>query len=100
MKRSPWVSVTMMSIGGLIGWMASSRSFVPWVPVRGEFDPLSAKWELYHVDKDFTQADNVADRYPEKVRELESIFWAEAEKYNVLPLDWRAVERSPGSPWS
>ena len=75
------------------GWMASSRSFVPWVPIRGEFDPLSAKWELYHVEKDFTQADDVAARYPEKVKELERIFWAEAEKYNVLPLDWRAVER-------
>jgi len=75
------------------GWMASSRSFVPWVPVRGEFDPLTAKWELYLVDKDFTQADDVAARYPEKVKELEALFWTEAEKYKVLPLDWRAVER-------
>jgi len=43
--------------------------------------------------KDFTQADDVAARYPEKVKELEGLFWKEAEKYNVLPLDWRAVER-------
>ncbi len=75
------------------GWMASSRSFVPWVPIRGEFDPLTAHWELYHVAEDFTQAVNLADQRPDKVRELESLFWSEAEKYQVLPLDWRAVER-------
>ena len=75
------------------GWLASSRSFVPWVPVRGEFDPLTARWELYNLDEDFTQSNDIAARHPEKVRELESIFWKEAEKYNVLPLDWRAVER-------
>ena len=75
------------------GWMASSRSFVPWVPIRGEFDPLTAKWELYDVSKDFSQAENVADMHPEKVKELEALFWKEAERYKVLPLDWRAVER-------
>ena len=75
------------------GWLASSRSFVPWVPVRGEFDPLTAKWELYNLNEDFTQANDVAAQNPEKLRELEAIFWKEAEKYNVLPLDWRAVER-------
>jgi arylsulfatase len=75
------------------GWMASSRSFVPWVPVRGEFDPLTARWELYHVEKDFTQAEDLAAKNPEKLKELESLFWAEAARYDVLPLDWRAVER-------
>jgi arylsulfatase A-like enzyme len=75
------------------GWMASSRSFVPWAPVRGDFDPINAKWELYNINKDFTQAENVASQNPEKVKELEALFWKEAEKYHVLPLDWRAVER-------
>ena len=78
------------------GWMASSRSFVPWAPIRGEFDPLTATWELYHVDEDFTQAEDLAGRHPEKVKELEALFWSEAEKYKVLPLDWRAVERLNG----
>jgi len=75
------------------GWMASSRSFVPWVPVRGEFDPLTAKWELYNVSQDFSQAQDLADRHPDKVKELEALFWKEAERHNVLPLDWRGVER-------
>lgn len=75
------------------GWMASSRSFVPWSPTRGEFDPLTARWELYNVERDFSQAEDVAADHPEKVKELERLFWKEAEKYKVLPLDWRAVER-------
>jgi arylsulfatase len=75
------------------GWMASSRSFVPWSPIRGEFDPLTARWELYNVERDFSQAEDVAAEYPEKVKELELLFWKEAERYKVLPLDWRAVER-------
>ena len=78
------------------GWMASSRSFVPWVPVRGAFDPLTAPWELYHVADDFTQARDLAAKHPEKLRELEALFWREAERYQVLPLDWRAVERLNG----
>jgi arylsulfatase len=76
--------------------MASSRSFVPWVPIRGAFDPLSAKWELYNVAKDFSQSENLAQSNPEKLKELEALFWQEAEKYHVLPLDWRAVERLNG----
>ncbi|MDX2037120.1 MAG: sulfatase-like hydrolase/transferase [Isosphaeraceae bacterium] len=79
------------------GWLASSRSFVPWSPIRGEFDPLTAKWELYHISEDFSQSTDLASTHPEKVRELEALFWKEAEKYKVLPLDWRAVERLNGA---
>lgn len=75
------------------GWMASSRSFVPWSPVRGDFDPYTAKWELYDINKDFSQSEDLAARNPKKLKELEDLFWKEAEKNNVLPLDWRAVER-------
>lgn len=75
------------------GWMASSRSFVPWNPNRGDFDPLTAKWELYDVANDFSQAHDVAAQHPDKVAEMEQLFWKEAERNQVLPLDWRAVER-------
>jgi arylsulfatase len=75
------------------GWMISSRSFSPWTSIRGQFDPLKAPWELYHVEQDFSQAMNLAEKNPQKVKELEAVFWQEAEKYQVLPLDWRAVER-------
>jgi arylsulfatase A-like enzyme len=75
------------------GWMASSRSFVPWQPTREGFDPDKAKWELYNVADDFTQANDLATQQPEKLRQLQDLWWVEAAKYNVLPLDWRGTQR-------
>jgi arylsulfatase len=43
-------------------------------------------WELYNINEDPIQQVNVADQYPEKVKELEEIFWEEAEKYDVYPV--------------
>lgn len=76
------------------GWMASSITFQPWVLLRPEFDIDKAKWELYDTTKDFSQADDLAASNPAKVKEMEQLFWAEAAKYNVLPIDWRSLERS------
>ena len=73
--------------------MASSPSFVPWDPIREEFDPDKAKWELYNIDEDFSQANDLAAQHPEKLRQLQDLWWVEAAKYNVLPLDWRAGDR-------
>jgi arylsulfatase A-like enzyme len=75
------------------GWMASAISFVPWVPVRGGFDPDKQKWELYNIDQDFSQANDLATSNPQKLRELQDLWWAEAAKYHVLPMDWRVSER-------
>jgi arylsulfatase len=75
------------------GWMASAVSFAPWQSLRGEFDPDKQKWELYNIDQDFSQANDVAAANPQKLREMQDLWWVEAAKYNVLPLDWRAVER-------
>jgi|APThiThiocy_cv2_1041547.scaffolds.fasta_scaffold04031_9 arylsulfatase len=75
------------------GWMASTISFPPWQPVRTGFDPDKQKWELYNIDEDFSQANDLAAANPQKLRELQDIWWGEAAKYNVLPLDWRASER-------
>jgi arylsulfatase A-like enzyme len=63
-----------------------------------ELDP--AGWELYHVEEDFSEANNVAGEYPEKVEEMVSRWWAEAGKYNVLPLDPRLASRTldPSAP--
>jgi hypothetical protein len=75
------------------GWMASSLSFVPWQPVRTGFDIDKARWELYNIDEDFSQADDLAIKNPEKLRALQDLWWAEAARNNVLPLDWRGPER-------
>jgi len=59
------------------------------------------KWELYHVAEDFSESEDLADKYPEKLAELVEQWWAEAGKYNVLPLDSRMQlrmgERKPGT---
>ncbi len=51
------------------------------------------QWELYHVADDFSEAVNLADKEPAKLRELQDLFWIEAAKYNVLPIDNSRVER-------
>ena len=74
------------------GWMASAASVAPWATVR-DADPDGQKWELYHVDEDFSQASDLAASNPQKLRELQDLWWAQAAKYNVLPMDWRVAER-------
>lgn len=75
------------------GWWAASLAFEPWDPVRGAFDPLKAKWELYNLDKDFSQAKDLAAHNPDKLEELKALWWAEASANKALPLDWRGAER-------
>lgn len=43
-------------------------------------------WELYHVDEDYSEIHNVADRYPEKLKELQEEWLIQAGKYNVFPM--------------
>jgi arylsulfatase len=61
--------------------------------VRTGFEPDKQQWELYQVTEDFSQANDLAAQNPQKLRELQDLWWAEAAKYKVVPLDWRAVER-------
>jgi arylsulfatase len=75
------------------GWMASSLAYLPWAATRTGYDPDKAKWELYHVDEDFSQANDLAAKNPEKLKQLVDLWWTEAERHDVLPLDWRSVER-------
>ncbi|MBV7509081.1 arylsulfatase [Bacillus sp. sid0103] len=51
------------------------------------------QWELYHVNKDFSQKNNLADHYPEKLQELIEVWWQEATKFGVLPLDDRPFRK-------
>ena len=45
------------------------------------------------MTKDFSEANNLAAKEPKKLRELQELFWIEAAKYNVLPLDNSKIER-------
>jgi arylsulfatase len=74
------------------GWLANTVHRAAW-----EFTPrrpfLDDKWELYHVDEDFSCANDLAAKNPDKLKELQALFLTEAAKNHALPLDDRTVER-------
>jgi len=77
------------------GWIASTKVMrPPWVLASAvSQDPAGFPYELYDVTEDWTQFDNVADKYPEKVKEMANLFWEEADRYQVLPLDATVATR-------
>jgi len=52
------------------------------------------KWELYNSNEDFSLSTDVAGQNADKLKELQKLFMKEAEKYHVLPIDDRLLERS------
>ncbi|WP_198412307.1 arylsulfatase [Nocardioides mangrovicus] len=75
------------------GWTAVTRHGVPW-KMTEEPRPFDADtWELYDTGTDWSQAHDVAADDPERLARLQALFDAEAEKYQVLPLDDRVTER-------
>jgi arylsulfatase A-like enzyme len=76
------------------GWFASTTpQRLPWEPSRMDMDVLTGPWGQYNIDEDFSQAVNLAADMPEKLREMQVRFYAEATRYNVLSIDSSAVER-------
>jgi arylsulfatase len=75
------------------GWVACTRHSIPWV--MGVALPALKDdiWELYNVAEDFTQSNDLAASNPEKLKELQDLFTAEAVKNRVFPIDDRRVER-------
>lgn len=75
------------------GWLAHTVHRAAW-----EFSPrrplAEDQWELYHVEEDFSSANDVAAKHPEKLKELQALFLKEAIANQVLPLDDRLIERT------
>ncbi len=73
------------------GWMASALGpRMPWVPgappgIR-EWTPDKDTWELYHLTEDWTQANDLAAKMPEKLAQMKDLFLIEATKNKVLPI--------------
>jgi arylsulfatase len=77
------------------GWMASTTPLrLPWVTIGSEPNPDEFKWELYNINDDFSQANDLAEKSPEKLKELQEAFDSEAKKYNVYPLDSSFASRA------
>ena len=80
------------------GWVACTTPGVaPWdsaAEAEGRLPSvLDYKWELYNVSEDFSEANNLAAKEPAKLKEMQDLFWTEAEKYNVLPLENGRITR-------
>ena len=72
------------------GWLLSTKvNRAPWEAFgAANPDPLNIQaLELYDLTKDFSQTQNVAAQFPDKVTAMKEMFVAEARKYQVLPLD-------------
>jgi arylsulfatase len=78
------------------GWYANTKVLIaPWQNNPGVKlpNPLDYPWELYDLGKDWTQFDDVAAQYPDKLKELQAVFVEEAKKYNVFPLNNEGFQR-------
>jgi arylsulfatase len=75
------------------GWYARTIHRPAWQ--RLPTHPLAEdEWDLYNSNEDFSLSNNVAEQNPEKLKELQALFMTEAEKYHVLPIDDRTLERT------
>jgi arylsulfatase len=74
------------------GWTAVTRHSTPWLVDEVLPDLDADVWELYEPS-DWSQAHNLAAKFPDRLAELKQLWHDEAVKYNVLPLDDRRIER-------
>ena len=77
------------------GWVAcTTPTTPPWVSVADPVDVIKGyKWELYNIDEDFSESVDLAAQNPDKLQELQRLFYIEAVRHDVLPLDNSKVER-------
>jgi arylsulfatase len=78
------------------GWLLSTKvNRAPWEAFSAaNTDPLNNQvLQLYNLNKDFSQSQDLAAKNPEKVKEMKELFIAEAKKYQVFPMDASVAAR-------
>jgi arylsulfatase len=78
------------------GWVAcTTPATIPWAPsTTPPPDVITGyKWELYNVAQDPTQSNDLAGKMPDKLKQLQDLFYAEAKKHDVMPLDNSTLAR-------
>jgi len=78
------------------GWLLSTKvNRAPWEAFSAaNTDPLNNQvLQLYDLDHDFSQSQDLAQKYPQKVEQLKQAFVNECEKYEVFPLDASVAAR-------
>jgi arylsulfatase len=75
------------------GWLAGTVHRAPWeTKSRATFE--NDTWELYDARSDWSLANDLASKEPAKLKDMQALFLKEAERYQVLPLDDRFLERT------
>jgi arylsulfatase A-like enzyme len=78
------------------GWIAATTPFAPpWELATGKLPDVTTgyAWELYNINEDYSENNNLAAKFPDKLKEMQALFQTEAMKYNVFPLDNTAFSR-------
>ncbi|WP_213308511.1 sulfatase-like hydrolase/transferase [Paraburkholderia sacchari] len=80
------------------GWVAAAGPVeMPWAFPMDVRSLDEIRWELYHVADDYSEAIDLAAREPSKLRELQALFWIEAQSNHALPI-MRGTANLPGPP--
>jgi arylsulfatase A-like enzyme len=84
------------------GWYACTTPPVgPWVLNAPMPNVNAYRWELYNLNEDYSQANDLAAKMPDKLKQMQALFVQEASRYNLLPLDnsqfQRAIEPRPSA---
>jgi hypothetical protein len=78
------------------GWVAATTPVtLPWeLSSKTPPDVITGyNWELYNVQEDPTEYNDLATKMPDKLKQMQDLFYAQAKKYNVLPLDNSTLAR-------
>src|SRR5450755_3226632 len=84
------------------GWYAcTTPPHGPWILNAPLPSPTDYKWELYNLNEDYSQFNDLAAKMPDKLKEMQALVHREAKEFNVYPLDnrsfARAIEPRPSS---
>jgi arylsulfatase A-like enzyme len=76
------------------GWTAVTKHRTPWAAVSEKVPAFDDDvWELYDTNVDWSQANDLSKKNPQKLHELQRLWLIEATRYKVLPLDDRTIEK-------
>ena len=79
------------------GWIAATTPPAPpWLMGTAKLPDVvnGYKWELYNLNDDYSEYNDLAAKYPDRLREMQELFLVEATKYNVFPLDNSVLTRA------
>ncbi|MGC3946243.1 MAG: arylsulfatase [Chryseolinea sp.] len=95
--KDGWKASTAHAIDGNRGGGGVNIAAGEVAPDGSKVDFSQDVWELYNLNDDFNERTNLASKHPEKLKELQAVFDAEARKYNVYPLkDFTAHDMPAG----